>query len=218
MDTTKTIAVLFDFDGVIMDTETQYTVFWDEQGRKYLNEENFGQRIKGQTLKQIYDKYFTGKTAVQEEITAGLNVFEKNMAYDFIPGIERFMEDLRRHGVKMAIVTSSNQAKMDKVYHVHPELQGMVERVLTGEMFAHSKPEPDCFLLGMEIFGTTPQQTYVFEDSFHGLAAGMKSGATVIGLATTNPREAIEGKAQEVISDFEEMTYDKLLTINRYKI
>ena len=39
MDTTKTIAALFDFDGVIMDTETQYTVFWDEQGRKYLNEE-----------------------------------------------------------------------------------------------------------------------------------------------------------------------------------
>ena len=50
MDTTKTIAALFDFDGVIMDTETQYTVFWDEQGRKYLNEQDFGRRIKGQTL------------------------------------------------------------------------------------------------------------------------------------------------------------------------
>ena len=56
MDTTKTIAALFDFDGVIMDTETQYTVFWDEQGRKYLNEEDFGRRIKGQTLTQIYEK------------------------------------------------------------------------------------------------------------------------------------------------------------------
>ena len=50
MNTTKTIAALFDFDGVIIDTETQYTVFWDEQGRKYLNEEDFGRRIKGQTL------------------------------------------------------------------------------------------------------------------------------------------------------------------------
>ena len=45
MNTTKTIAALFDFDGVIMDTETQYTVFWDEQGRKYLNEEDFGRII-----------------------------------------------------------------------------------------------------------------------------------------------------------------------------
>ena len=59
MNTTKTIAALFDFDGVIMDTETQYTVFWDEQGRKYLNEEDFGRRIKGQTLTQIYEKYFS---------------------------------------------------------------------------------------------------------------------------------------------------------------
>ena len=56
MDTTKIIAVLFDFDGVIMDTETQYTVFWDEQGHKYLGEEDFGRCIKGQTLTQIYEK------------------------------------------------------------------------------------------------------------------------------------------------------------------
>ena len=54
MDTTKIIAVLFDFDGVIMDTETQYTVFWDEQGHKYLGEEDFGRCFKGQTLTQIY--------------------------------------------------------------------------------------------------------------------------------------------------------------------
>ncbi len=60
MDTTKTIAALFDFDGVIMDTETQYTVFWDEQGRKYLNEEDFGRRIKGQTLIPDLRKIFLG--------------------------------------------------------------------------------------------------------------------------------------------------------------
>ena len=65
MNTTKTIAALFDFDGVIMDTETQYTVFWDEQGRKYLNEEDFGRRIKGQTLLQIYEKYFADKPEAQ---------------------------------------------------------------------------------------------------------------------------------------------------------
>ena len=47
MNTTKTIAALFDFDGVIMDTETQYTVFWDEQGRKYLNEERFRTPYQG---------------------------------------------------------------------------------------------------------------------------------------------------------------------------
>lgn len=215
MNTTKTISVLFDFDGVIMDTETQYTVFWNEQGRKYLGEEDFGRRIKGQTLTQIYDNYFSDKPQAQQEITAGLNVYEKQMSYEYIPGVEAFIADLRRNGVKIAVVTSSNDEKMQNVYNAHPEFKGMVDRILTGEMFTRSKPAPDCFLLGMEIFGTQPENTYVFEDSFHGLQAGMTSGATVIGLATTNSSEAITGKAHYIIDDFTGMSYDKLLTMHR---
>lgn len=215
MDTTKTIAVLFDFDGVIMDTETQYTVFWNEQGRKYLGEEDFGCRIKGQTLTQIYEKYFSDKKQAQEEITAGLNSYEKEMSYEYIPGVEDFIDNLRQHGVKIAIVTSSNEEKMQNVYNAHPELKGMVDRILTGEMFTRSKPAPDCFLLGMEIFGIAPENTFVFEDSFHGLQAGMTSGATVIGLATTNSRDDITGKAHYIIDDFVGMTYDKLLALHR---
>ncbi|WP_195407863.1 HAD family hydrolase [Bacteroides congonensis] len=215
MNTTKTIAALFDFDGVIMDTETQYTVFWNEQGLKYLNEEDFGRRIKGQTLAQIYEKYFSTLPEAQQEITAKLNVFEKQMSYEYIPGVEAFIADLRRHDVKIAVVTSSNEEKMQNVYNAHPEFKGMVDRILTGEMFARSKPAPDCFLLGMEIFESTPESTYVFEDSFHGLQAGMTSGATVIGLATTNSREAITGKAHYIMDDFIGMTYDKLLTLHR---
>lgn len=215
MDATKTIAVLFDFDGVIMDTETQYTIFWDEQGRKYLGEEDFGRSIKGQTLTQIYDKYFSDKPEAQREITAGLNVYEKEMSYEYIPGVEDFITDLRKNGVKIAVVTSSNEEKMQNVYNAHPEFKGMVDRILTGEMFARSKPAPDCFLLGMEIFDVIPENTFVFEDSFHGLQAGMTSGATVIGLATTNTREAIIGKAHYIVDDFTTMTYDKLLTLHR---
>ena len=215
MDTTKTIAALFDFDGVIMDTETQYTVFWDEQGRKYLNEEDFGRRIKAQTLTQIYEKYFSDLPEAQQEITAGLNIYEKSMSYEYIPGVEAFIADLRKHGAKIAVVTSSNEEKMQNVYNAHPEFKGMVDRILTGEMFARSKPAPDCFLLGMEIFGATPENSYVFEDSFHGLQAGMTSGATVIGLATTNTREAITGKAHYIIDDFSEMTFEHLLALHR---
>ena len=211
MNTNQIKVALFDFDGVIMDTETQYTVFWDEQGRNYLNEEDFGRRIKGQTLTQIYEKHFSDNPEAQAEISAKLNVYEKKMSYEYIPGVEAFIADLRQHGVKIAVVTSSNEEKMENVYHANPEFKGMVDRILTGEMFARSKPAPDCFLLGMEIFDATPEQTYVFEDSFHGLQAGMTSGATVIGLATTNSREAIAEKAHHVIDDFTGMTYNSLV-------
>ena len=60
---------LFDFDGVVMDTEPQYTVFWNRIGEKYLGMKNFGISIKGQTLKYIYSRFFAGREDVQKEIT-----------------------------------------------------------------------------------------------------------------------------------------------------
>lgn len=215
MDTTKTIAVLFDFDGVIMDTETQYSIFWHKVGVDYLGMEDLESRVKGQTLVYIYDNFFAGKTAEQEEITAALNRFEQEMSYDYIPGVLDFIADLRSHDVKMAVVTSSNDQKMSAVYRAHPEVKTMFDRILTAEMFAHSKPAPDCFLLGMEIFGTTPETTYVFEDSFNGLKAGMASEATVVGLATTNSREDISPLCHYVLDDFEGFTYDKLTQLHK---
>ena len=116
MDKTKTIAALFDFDGVVMDTESQYTIYWNEVGRIYHPEmENFGLLIKGQTLVQIYDRYFKGMDAAQAEITAGLNKFESEMKYEYVPGVADFMKELRNNGVKIAIVTSSNEKKMANV-------------------------------------------------------------------------------------------------------
>ena len=158
----------------------------------------------------IYDTFFPGMAKEQAEITERLNRFEQEMSFDFIPGVLDFIADLHRNGVKTAVVTSSNEAKMAAVYRVHPEIKTLFDRILTAEMFTASKPAPDCFLLGMEVFGTTPDTTYVFEDSFNGLKAGMASGATVIGLATTNSREDIAPLCHYVLDDFQGFTYDKL--------
>ena len=215
MDKTKCIAALFDFDGVVMDTETQYTVYWDEVGRQYHPElPHFGALIKGQTLTQIYDKHFAGMTEEQSKITAGLNRFEREMTLEYIAGVVDFMKDLHAHGVKIAIVTSSNGLKMANVYAAHPELkEGLVDRILTAEMFTRSKPAPDCFLLGAEVFGTVPQNCVVFEDSFHGLEAGNAAGMTVVGLSTTNTAEAIKDKCKLSIPDFVGFNYEKMMAL-----
>lgn len=76
------------------------------------------------------------------------------MAYEYLPGVQDFLVELRRHNVKIALVTSSNDEKMENVYRTHPEFKEQFDRILTGDMFKRSKPAPDCFLLGMEIFGT----------------------------------------------------------------
>lgn len=198
--------VLFDFDGVIADTETQYTEFWNRIGREYLGQEEFGHTIKGQTLVQIFGKYFESMDREQEEIVPQLNEFEANMSYDYIPGVYRFMQELKAEGIRSAIVTSSNDVKMSNAYKAHPELLELVDKVLTSEYFSKSKPDPECFLKGMEFLGGTPEETVVFEDSFHGIAAGRAAGAKVIGLATTNKREAIAPLCDMVIDDFYGLT------------
>lgn len=216
MNSTKCIAALFDFDGVVVDTETQYSVFWNEQGRKYHPEiPEFGRMIKGQTLTQIYDRYFAGQKDIQNTITQDLNIFEENMLYNYIPGVEAFIKELRANDVKVAIVTSSNEKKMKNAYRAHPEMQGSVDNILTAEMFVNSKPHPECFLLGALVFDTVPENCVVFEDSFHGLEAGNRAGMTVIGLATTNLEEQIRDKAKAVIQDFNGFSFEKMKEIMR---
>ena len=203
--------ILFDFDGVIADTETQYTEFWNRIGLEYLGIEEFGHTIKGQTLVQIFGKYFDGKIQEQEEIVPQLNEFERNMTYGYIPGAYRFLTELKEAGIPAAIVTSSNDIKMSNVYKAHPELPELVDKVLTSEHFSKSKPDPECFIKGMEMLGGTPEETIVFEDSFHGLKAGRACGAKVIGLATTNKREAIAPLCDMVIDDFNYLSLSDLM-------
>ena len=164
---------LFDFDGVLMDTETQYSRFWDETGRKYLNIEGFGSVIKGQTLKQIFGKHFAAFSERElRTIEDSLNEYESQMSYEFIPGAREFLLELKNAGVPTAIVTSSNDMKMSQIYRVHPQLHTMVDAILTSEHFSKSKPDPECFVKGIETLGGSPDATVVFEDSIHGITAG----------------------------------------------
>ena len=206
---TKIGAVLFDFDGVIMDTEKQYSVFWNRIGRNYLGLTDL------ETLSYIFSTFFRGKIREREEITRNLNRFELEMAYDYVPGVTDFVEELKQHGVPTAVVTSSNELKMAAVYNAHPEVKTLFGPVLTAEMFTLSKPDPDCFLQGMKVCGSTPERTFVFEDSVNGLKAGMASGATVVGLTTTNPRKTVELLCHYVIEDFKGFTLEKMLEIRR---
>ena len=214
MNKEKPIAALFDFDGVVVDTEPQYTLFWDEKGKKYHPEiPDFGHHIKGQTLIQIYKQYFRQPEGLQEEITRQLLDYELTMHFEYIDGVVDFMKELREKGVKLAIVTSSNDAKMANAYREHPELKSMVDYIVTADRVTHSKPHPECFLLGAEMLGVEKDDCIVFEDSFHGIEAGNRAGMKVIGLSTTNSAEAIADKCALVIPDFTDFSVEKMKSI-----
>jgi len=198
-------AALFDLDGVVFDTEPQYTVFWGAQCREFHPEHpGLEHEIKGQTLTQIYEKYFTadGLAEKQPLITQRLNEYEAQMSYDYVDGFEDFVRDLRQRGIKTVVVTSSNVPKMQSVYRQRPEFRELFDEILTSEDFERSKPDPDCYLKAAQRFGATPEECVVFEDSFNGLKSGRAAGMTVIGLSTTNAADAIAPLSDQVIPDY----------------
>lgn len=205
----KDIFILFDFDGVIADTETLYTEFWNAEGMKYFGEENFGIKIKGQTWKHI-SKFFDKEEELAQAMY-DIDEFERNMPYDLVPGAWDFLCRLKEAGIPTAIVTSSHNKKMENAWRVHPGLKEMVTTVLTSNDFTASKPNPECFLKAMEVLGATPERSIVFEDSLHGIQAGRNSGAYVVGLPTTFPSEQLAEVCDMVIPDFTGLTLEKLM-------
>lgn len=207
----KPIAALFDLDGVIFDTEPQYSIFWGAECAKYRPDiPDLAYQFKGQTLEHIFSAYFTDPE-VQQQLVKDLDDFEAQMNYAYVPGAFAFIQELRAHGIKVAVVTSSNQIKMAAVRRAHPELDQLFDRILTSEDFSASKPNPDCYLLGARVFDAPLENCMVFEDSFNGLKAGMLSGIFTMGLATTNSREAIASCCHHVIDDFSGFSFDDFM-------
>lgn len=207
-------AAFFDFDGVVMNTEPQYTKFWGDQGRKYqIPVENFEFVIKGSTLKQIFGKYFAGMEAEQCQISHELDLYEANMVYEYVPGFLDFVSELKKEGIGVALVTSSSEDKMVNVYRSHPEFIPLFDEILTAAMFKHSKPHPECYLLASEKLEVAPECCFVFEDSFHGLTSGRSAGMNVVALATTNSRSSLDGKADCIIDNFEGFSVAQMLSL-----
>ena len=211
----KLKAALFDLDGVVFDTEPQYTIFWGGICRQYHPEHpGLEHEIKGQTLTQIYDRWFSGPLLPeQDSITSRLNDYEQQMSYEYIAGFETLIATLRSHGVKTAVVTSSNIPKMESVYRHQPGFTSLFDAILTSEDFDRSKPDPDCYLKAAQRLDTESDECIVFEDSFNGLRSGRAAQMAVVGLATTNTFEAITPLSDLQLKNYEGVTFEQLETL-----
>jgi HAD superfamily hydrolase (TIGR01509 family) len=208
------LAALFDCDGVVIDTETQYSEFWKAQNAKYLPDiPGMYLTIKGSTLTQIYDRYFPNRPDIQAQITRDLDEFEARMQFPYIPGIRSFLQELKANGVKTALVTSSNDVKMANVFRGNPAFKSFFDVLVTANKVTRSKPDPQCYLRAAAELGVRQEDCIVFEDSFAGLQAGLNAEMRVVGVATTNPPDAIEDKCHAVILNFDNFHYEQLLEI-----
>lgn len=205
-------AALFDFDGVIVDSESQYSRFWSGMEDIYpTGIENFASAIKGTNLKSILAYYDNDE--VREDIVSRLHGFEAEMPYPVYPGVRELLVSLRRAGIGCAIVTSSDAYKMSLVYRQLPWLRDDVDFIVDGTMVSHGKPDPEGYLRAAAALGCEPCRCVVFEDSLQGLAAGRAAGAKVVGVATTNRRDAVGELADVVVDSAAEVTLEMFLTL-----
>ncbi len=202
----QNIAVLFDLDGVLVDSEGIYTEFWADIDRRYpTGVEDFAHVIKGNTLARILGTYFPDES-VRQAILVELKRQEEEMVYQLFPGVAELVESLREESIPTAIVTSSNAAKMNHLFNAVPILRDYIDIVITEEDVTKSKPDPEGYLKAAGRLGFEPSRTVVFEDSLAGVEAGRRAGAVVVGVATTNPRSSLEHMADVIVDLASEMT------------
>ncbi|GHT08075.1 phosphatase [Bacteroidia bacterium] len=207
------IAALFDLDGVIIDTEPQYDIFWKKTGEEYgLNIDHFEQVIKGTTLPNIIAKYFSHLPEEEQKTVATANrTFDLQMELVPIPGALEFLDELKKNGIRMGLVTSSSSEKLEVVFKTLPLLP-YFDTVVSADRITKGKPDPMCYLLAAKDLDISPKHCIVFEDSFNGIASGNAAGMKVIGLSTTNPAESIREKTVKVIPNFKNFSVEDFLS------
>lgn len=206
------IGFLFDLDGVLIDSESQYTGIWQEIEEEFpTGVENFALRIKGTTLPNILNSYF--KAEDHSRIRELLEIKEAAMVYAYLPGANELLEMLSEGGHRAVIVTSSMNDKMQILWNQHPEMRGYFIDIITGDRVSHSKPDPEGYLLGAKTLGASPSKCVVFEDSYQGVKAGHAAGCYVVGVKGTVEPDRLAEYSDIVVDSLEEIDLNQLVRL-----
>lgn len=197
---------LFDLDGVLIDSEKEYTRIWEAIDRQWpTGIAGFAHIIKGTTLPNILSTYFPEE--LHERINGVLHRMQSEMQFYYAPGARNFLLKLRSAGIPAAIVTSSDNRKMTLLWQQLPELHTLVDVVIDANDISRSKPDPEGYLLAASKLGVDPCECVVAEDAVLGARAGKSAGAFVLGIAATMGREAMEREADHVVDTLEDALF-----------
>ncbi len=208
-------AVIFDLDGVVIDTAAPIEAFWqkwaDAKGIS-VDEKIMTEVIHGCPAVQTIERLF-GKLSEQEkqDILADGEEMEANLQYKAMAGVMEFLRQLVEKDIKIALVTSSLPVKVEEVFR-QIGLYGFFNEVVTADEVEKGKPDPACYRLAAKKLGVSGFDCLVFEDSLSGTRAASQAGMHVIGVnkPLMEPALKIAG-AGFVMADF---TQAKLMKIN----
>lgn len=183
--------MIFDMDGVIIDSNPKHREAWAAFNRRYGVEttEAMQERMYGRRNDQIVRDFFGEGLSVEEVAARGAakESLYREMIGDqveqlLVPGIRRFLE--RHCGVPMAMATNAEPPNVDFLLD-RAGLRRYLRVVVTGAQVQHPKPHPEIYLRTAELLGTPPSNCIVFEDSHSGVEAARAANMRVVGIGTT---------------------------------
>lgn len=205
-------ACIFDLDGVIVDTAKYHFLAWkrlaDELKIPFNESDN--ERLKGVSrMKSLEIILEIGNLNLEEEEKAKL-ADKKNSWYveyinkmkkeEILPGVENFLDTLRKRGIKLAIASAS---KNTGIILERLKLNDFFDTVVDGNMVSKAKPDPEIFIKAAMILDIAPKEVVVFEDAVAGIAAAKKAGMNVVGVGN----KEILKDADIVIQDFQNINF-----------
>ena len=207
-------AVLFDMDGLMVDTESLATEAFihsaKKQGYDMTKEETL--LVLGFTTKSIYEfweNYFKNSDVSGKQLVDDHYKYIENILFTTgprkMPYIEELLKYLKESNYKVAVASSSNMNhiinNMEKT-----GLKKYIDEFASGAEVENSKPAPDVFLLAAERLGVKPENCLVLEDSKAGVIAGSSAGAKVIMVPDMfKPDEECKEKAYRIVNNLGEV-------------
>lgn len=202
-------AVIFDMDGVLVDSEPIH------QRTELDALAAFGLPLQ---VEDLYPYAGTTREAFQEGLTREYNFhpdwkalfqhkdrrfYEMMEEVEALPGVLRFIQELKQEGFKLALATSGQKRCADFVLEKF-SLQPLFDAVVCANDVRQSKPDPEIFLIAADRLQAAPVDCVVFEDSINGLRAAKSAGMYAIGITGTFNSSALY-EADRIIHHFGEI-------------
>ncbi len=205
-------AIIFDMDGVILDTEKLLMKCWQEAGKEFniCIENKHLSKMRGGTInviKAIFEEMFGTDIDFHKIRQRREHIKDEYILKDGIPvkeGIEEFLKYIKNNNLKIALATSTITDIATK-YLKEVDLYKYFDVVVCGDMIENGKPSPDIYLQACKKLGVEPKDALVFEDSRNGIWAGYSAGCDVVMVIDIDDKyEDTEDKIVYKINDYKQ--------------
>lgn len=202
-------AVIFDMDGVVINTRGPIEAFWHQWAEAYgisISRDVMEGKVHGCPARQTVEGLFSHLSqAEQVHLLEACETFENEMHYVPVGGIQPLLIQLKKAGVPVALVTSSLLPKVRKVQQALGLEESFIT-IVTADLVERGKPDPACYRLAAQKLSIPAAQCVAFEDAYSGVKAASGAGMFTVGVGPSE-QEAIlkEAGAQFLVPSFEDV-------------